>query len=289
MSTQPVKTNGTPRAQAYELALINNDLSKLSSDERLAMVGAICDSTGLNKLTSPLQFINLNGKLTLYATRTCTDQLRKIHGVSLQIVARERIGELYAVTARATDKTGRTDESTGAVVLGALRGDALANAIMKAETKAKRRVTLSICGLGVLDESELDTIPGARPVVEPPPPPPPISLEQGGTWPAVDEVAQPPAPDDLPTMPVDPGPGAPRLKPATDKQIKYLGSLLDKAGVDGSQHKQALKAMTGYDDLSSMTVSRAIEKLKAGDYSALGAFREGSFENDSIPDWEHES
>ena len=33
---------------------------------------------------------------------------------------------------------------------------------MKAETKAKRRVTLSICGLGMLDETEVETIPGAR-------------------------------------------------------------------------------------------------------------------------------
>ncbi|HEX2513187.1 MAG TPA: hypothetical protein VH257_00680, partial [Chloroflexota bacterium] len=31
-------------------------------------------------------------------------------------------------------------------------------------TKAKRRVTLSICGLGWLDESEVDSVPVARPV-----------------------------------------------------------------------------------------------------------------------------
>jgi len=37
-----------------------------------------------------------------------------------------------------------------------------ANAIMKCETKAKRRVTLSICGLGFLDETEVDSIPGAK-------------------------------------------------------------------------------------------------------------------------------
>jgi hypothetical protein len=41
-------------------------------------------------------------------------------------------------------------------------GDVLANALMKAETKAKRRVTLSLAGLGWLDETELDTIPGVR-------------------------------------------------------------------------------------------------------------------------------
>jgi hypothetical protein len=50
----------------------------------------------------------------------------------------------------------------GAVSLVGLRGEALANAIMKAETKAKRRATLSICGLGFLDETEIETIPDAR-------------------------------------------------------------------------------------------------------------------------------
>ena len=33
------------------------------------------------------------------------------------------------------------------------------NAKLKAITKAKRRVTLSICGLGFLDETEIETIP----------------------------------------------------------------------------------------------------------------------------------
>jgi hypothetical protein len=41
---------------------------------------------------------------------------------------------------------------------------------MKAETKSKRRVVLSICGLGFLDESELDTIPRERMERLPPPP-----------------------------------------------------------------------------------------------------------------------
>jgi hypothetical protein len=40
-------------------------------------------------------------------------------------------------------------------------GEALEIAFLKAETKSKRRVTLSICGLGMLDETEVETIPGA--------------------------------------------------------------------------------------------------------------------------------
>ena len=43
-----------------------------------------------------------------------------------------------------------------------LTGVDLANAIMKTETKAKRRATLSICGMGLLDELEVEDTPSSR-------------------------------------------------------------------------------------------------------------------------------
>jgi hypothetical protein len=147
--------------------VISDNLAKLSDPQRAEYYNAVCRSLGLNPLTKPFEFINLNGKLRLYALRDATDQLRRLHGISIQIVSRERVLEIYVVTARATDPSGRTDESTGAVAIGDLKGDALANALMRCETKAKRRVSLSICGLGWLDETEIDTIPGARVVPEP--------------------------------------------------------------------------------------------------------------------------
>src|SRR5215831_11658866 len=83
------------------------------------------------------------------------------------------------------DRTGRTDTGLGMVSLLKykdgkwikMNGRELANARMKAETKAKRRATLSICGLGILDETELDTMevryltPQGR-IIEPGPEPP---------------------------------------------------------------------------------------------------------------------
>jgi hypothetical protein len=63
---------------------------------------------------------------------------------------------VYIVTAYATNGKGRTDSSIGAVNIDQLRGEAKANAMMRSETKAKRRVTLSICGLGLMDESEVE-------------------------------------------------------------------------------------------------------------------------------------
>lgn len=147
---------------AIEAALIQGDLKGLSPEQRVSYYKSVCESVGLNPLTKPFEYITLNGKLTLYAKRDATDQLRTLKGVSITIPSREVLGEVYVVTARAKDKDGREDESTGAVCITGLKGEALANAYMKAETKAKRRVTLSVCGLGLLDESEVESIPGAK-------------------------------------------------------------------------------------------------------------------------------
>ncbi len=142
----------------YELALVKGDLSKLSDVERASYVKNLCESLGLNMLTKPFEYIVLNGKLTLYANKSATDQLRQIRKVSITKTEVAQVGDIYMVTAYAATPDGRTDCDTGALNIKNLGGDNLANAIMKAITKAKRRVTLSICGLGMLDESELETI-----------------------------------------------------------------------------------------------------------------------------------
>jgi hypothetical protein len=150
-----------PTAASVERVLIGGDLSKLSEAERLGYYKTVCESLGLNPLTQPFKYINLSGKLTLYATKDATEQLRKLHGVSIEKLEKELRDDLYIVTAYARDASGRMDASTGVVPLGNLKGENLANALMKGETKAKRRVTLSICGLGMLDETEIESIPHA--------------------------------------------------------------------------------------------------------------------------------
>jgi len=155
------------QAQILEQVLISGDLAKLTSEQKVLHLKSVCESLGLNPLTRPFEYISLNGRLTLYAKRDATDQLRKIHGVSIKIVSREVIEGIYVVTAQAKDSLGREDESTGAVLIDGLKGDYRANAMLKAETKAKRRVTLSICGLGFLDETEVESIPPAMPSTKP--------------------------------------------------------------------------------------------------------------------------
>ena len=146
--------------QALERVIAAGDLKALSPEQRVAYYKAICESVGLNPLTQPFEYMELKGKLTLYARKAATDQLRQIHNVSVRISDRQKLEELYVVTAQAKTPDGREDENIGAVDIKGLRGEALANAMMKAETKAKRRVTLSICGLSFLDESEVQDVEG---------------------------------------------------------------------------------------------------------------------------------
>jgi hypothetical protein len=145
-----------------EQVIIQGDLSKLNPEQRVRYVQKLCNDTGLNILSRPFDYLNLQGKLVLYANKGATEQLRSVKKISVTVSSREQVGDIFIVTARAKLPDGREDESVGAVNVKGLGGDQLANAFMKAETKAKRRVTLSICGLNMLDETEVETIPRSQ-------------------------------------------------------------------------------------------------------------------------------
>lgn len=160
---------------ALEPLLAKGDLSRLSEVERSQYILTLCKTLQLNPMTKPFDFLTLNGRLLLYINRNATDQLRKVHRVNLTIVERGvlEVGgqptDVYTVKAHAALPDGRTDESVGAVSIRGKSGEDLANCVMRAETKAKRRVTLSILGLSFTDESELDTINYVKPQAGPEP------------------------------------------------------------------------------------------------------------------------
>ena len=141
-----------------ENVIIRGDLSHMSDIERVKYVKDVCESIGLNPLTQPFEYVKLSGKLKLYAKRDAADQLRPLHGVSISIAKEFESEGSYTVKVMAKNRQGRLDEDIGVVDIGGLRGEKRANAIMRCITKAKRRVTLSICGLGFLDETEVNDI-----------------------------------------------------------------------------------------------------------------------------------
>lgn len=140
-----------------EKVVLKGDLSGLSPQERVVYINKVCESLKLNPLTNPIAIMEFHGKVIPYFRKESTEQLRQIHNISINKLDKELLdGGLYVVTAYASDIKGKSDSSTGVISISNLKGEALANAMMKAETKAKRRVTLSICGLGYIDESEID-------------------------------------------------------------------------------------------------------------------------------------
>jgi hypothetical protein len=154
-------TNLTPikAGEIIEAVIARGDIAALTPEERAKYYSTVCQSIGLNPMTRPFEYITLNGRLTLYARKDATDQLRAIHEVSVtDLIESERDG-VFIVTAKVVNGKGRMDAAKGAVSVQGLKGEALANALMKAETKAKRRATLSVCGLGFLDETEIEDIP----------------------------------------------------------------------------------------------------------------------------------
>ncbi len=178
--TQSEEQKGTEAiAERIEQVLMYGDLSPLTAEERVLYYNNVCASVGLNPLTRPFEFIKLNGKTVLYARREATEQLRTKHTISISLSDGYKVGDdVFMIRATATDENGRNDEASGGVSVTypdkirkwdgtyvdhpkagqPLTGDDLANAMMKAESKAKRRVTLSICGLGLLDETEVQSV-----------------------------------------------------------------------------------------------------------------------------------
>src|SRR5262245_9606752 len=148
---------------ALEKLLLHGDTSELGPAEKINYYEAVCKHVGLDWLTQPFRFMKTHdGKEQLYPTKECAAQLRRIHHLDTKIIDEKIVGECYVVRARVQFPSGRGDEDNGAVNLAGLKGQALADAMMKCATKAKRRATLSACGLGMLDSSEVETIPGVR-------------------------------------------------------------------------------------------------------------------------------
>lgn len=142
--------------------LMKGDISKLTPKQVLKYHLHLCNTLGLNPFTRPFRIIKFkkDGREEFYATKDCTDQLRKVNKISIDDVSFQFTNTMVIATAKGSLPDGRSDVATGVVgISGEMSVEARSNCIMRSETKAKRRLTLSLCGLGLTDESELHTIP----------------------------------------------------------------------------------------------------------------------------------
>ena len=232
---------------SIEQVVIGGDLSALNPEQRVQYYNTVCQSVGLNPYTRPFDYIRLNNKLTLYARKDATDQLRKINGVNIDDIHTDAEGEWFVVTVKGSDRTGRRDVEIGAVNKKDMQGN-FGNAMMKAVTKAKRRLTLSLCGLGWLDETEVETIPNAKPVI----------VDDSGT--IVDEARIESKPV-VTENPIDNTPKAEKPVEAQEKakfdEVEFLRSWKHKAGLTPMTLEEACAVKDGNDkEYGTHTVER---------------------------------
>ena len=160
-------------AGALAHILATGDLAKLSNEQRVAYYLDLCTSLGLNPRSRPFDWLMLDNRLVLYPNKSCAEQLRRAHQISVKVLRREMAGELFVVEVEGRTPSGRTDQASKYVPVTywdqrsgqrqRLTGDKLANAYHKAETGAKRRLMLSMVGLaGIPDQDEMH---GGRPVI----------------------------------------------------------------------------------------------------------------------------
>jgi len=132
--------------------VIEGNLAVLSIADKVAYYHAVCKRLGLDPMTQPLQIVKFQGKEVLYCGRSGAQQLNHLHKISHSVISRETVNDCYIVTVRATLPDGRYTENCGAVsLLSSAKGQLMTgtdfcHAIMKAETKAKRRATLDLVG-----------------------------------------------------------------------------------------------------------------------------------------------
>ena len=127
-----------------ESLVTRGDVSGLGPAERARHYLTMCARLGIDAHTQPFAFLRLNGKEVMYATRGATDQLARIHRINRRIVDGPKVMDVagtklvYALC-EVSMPDGRTETATATVPLT----DPV-NVLMKCETKAKRRATLSI-------------------------------------------------------------------------------------------------------------------------------------------------
>jgi hypothetical protein len=139
---------------AKEQIILGGDLTSLTAVERVHYYLELCSYLGLDAIAHPFDYIKSKGRLSLYINAAGTAQLRKLHNVSLRIIKREVIEDVYIVTVLALCTNDRSEESSGMISIAELKGEDKCNAMLKAETKAKRRATLSVCGLGWVADTD---------------------------------------------------------------------------------------------------------------------------------------
>ena len=137
------------------------DLESMNEEQRQEYVKNVCEHMGVPSELNLVMLTYLDEqdgprRLVAYAKRGATEIIRNNRSINVTDLTSKEIGGSIVFTATGKDSTGRQEMSTGSRYIKDLVGRELDDAIMTAQTRATRRMTLQFVGAGVLDESEVN-------------------------------------------------------------------------------------------------------------------------------------
>lgn len=137
------------------------DLEPLTETQRQEYVVNLCQHMGIPPELNLVMLTYLDEedgprRLVPWVKRGGTEIIRNNKGINISEITSKEVGGSFVVTARATNTDGRQEIAVGSKWISGLTGKDLDDAIMTAQTRACRRVTLQFVGAGVLDESEIN-------------------------------------------------------------------------------------------------------------------------------------
>jgi hypothetical protein len=215
--------------------VIKHDLSKLTAEELeqykrdvSEFIGLDPDLNGLDTIYMP----NESGQgqaLVLYARRGTAEILREINGIEIDSLTNTEVRGSIVFTATGHNKQKRHEIATGSKYIANVNGKQLDDAIMTASTRALRRLTMQFTKLGILDQSEVESVVGSA-----------VNPAAGATLSGSAVVIPPPqvAPNNAPgkdvTPPAEPFVGQQdqidaAMKQVTDKAAKIVDTKPDPA------------------------------------------------------------
>jgi len=139
---------------------ILTDLSQLSKEQQDEYVLAACEFLGV---PSELGLVGLSlmdtgdgaRNMVLYVKKGATDIIRNNRKINVEKLEQTNGDGYVGWMATGKDATGRQEIAVGTVSIKGLTGRAVADAVMTAQTKSMRRMTIQFAGGGFLDETEI--------------------------------------------------------------------------------------------------------------------------------------
>lgn len=148
--------------------MTSGDLSRMPKAVKDQFITSLAVKIGVPPYPPPFMFAtDKRGKETLVPTKHLAQALRDKCGISTEItyqgplvMGNEVDTSIYVVRIKGTLPNGRyaEDMGTGCFVGDTIAGRGKADEILKTVTKACNRVTYNLLGLGLLDETELDSM-----------------------------------------------------------------------------------------------------------------------------------